>query len=126
MAHILIIDDEDMVRMVLRQSLEKVGHTVTEADNGTRGIAALHDSDAAVDLVITDIVMPEKEGVETIAEIRAERPELPIIAVSGGGRIGPENYLDAARRLGANHAFAKPFDRKQLLLTVAQCLTGSG
>lgn len=121
MAHILIIDDEDMVRMVLRQSLEKVGHTVTEAGNGARGMAALREG--GIDLVITDIVMPVKEGVETIAEIRADHPDLPIIAVSGGGRIGPENYLDAATRLGANYAFAKPFDRKELLLTVAQCLS---
>ncbi len=120
MAHILIIDDEDMVRMVLKQSLEKVGHAVTEANNGAKGITALRDGD--FDLIITDIVMPEKEGVETIAEIRAGDPDLPIIAVSGGGRIGPENYLDAARRLGANHAFAKPFDRAELLHAVDECL----
>lgn len=123
MAHILIIDDEDMVRMVLKQSLEKAGHAVTEASNGAKGIKALHDGN--FDLIITDIVMPEKEGVETIAEIRASEPDLPIIAVSGGGRIGPENYLDAARKLGANHAFAKPFDRAELLGAVDQCLSAA-
>ncbi len=120
MAQVLIIDDEDMVRMVLRQTLEKAGHGVTEASNGAKGIAAMKDK--KFDLVITDIVMPEKEGVETIVQVRLDNPKLPIIAISGGGRIGPADYLEAARQLGANHVFAKPFDRKELLATVEACV----
>lgn len=120
MANILIIDDEDMVRMVLKQSLEKAGHSVTEAGDGEKGVAAL--SGAAFDLVITDIVMPRREGIETIIEIRKTAPETPIIAISGGGRIGPENYLDAAVKMGATHVFAKPFDRAELLQTVERCI----
>ena len=120
MAKVLIIDDENMVRMVLKQSLEKAGHDVVEAADGAKGIKALAEWD--IDLVITDIVMPEKEGIETISHIRAENPDLPIIAISGGGRVGPENYLNAANKLGANHVFAKPFDRQELLATVAECL----
>ncbi len=74
------------------------------------------------DLVITDLIMPEKEGLETIADIRKLCGDLPIIAISGGGRVGPTNYLETARFIGANTTLAKPFGRRELIKTVSELL----
>ena len=123
MARILIIDDEEMVRMTLRQTLEKAGHEVREATNGREGVE-MFQADPA-DLVITDIVMPEQEGVETIIKLRADYPDLKIIAVSGGGRIGATDYLEYAKQYGAAHVFEKPFDRKALVAAVESTLAGA-
>ncbi|MCH8809524.1 MAG: response regulator, partial [Proteobacteria bacterium] len=91
MARILIIDDEDELRSMLRQMLEQAGHEVTEAVNGAEGIR-LYEQDRP-DLIITDIIMPEKEGVETIIALRRADPDLPIIAISGGGRLDATDFL---------------------------------
>lgn len=120
MARILIIDDEDELRSMLRQMLEQAGHEVAEAVNGAEGIA-LYERDAH-DLIITDIIMPEKEGVETIIALRRTAPELPIIAISGGGRLDATDFLTMAKKLGARHTLTKPFRRDQLLEAVGECL----
>ena len=96
MARILIIDDEDELRILLRQMLEHAGHEVTEAVNGTEGIE-LYERDTH-ELIITDIIMPEMEGVETMLALRRTDPELPIIAISGGGRLDATDFLTMAKK----------------------------
>ncbi len=97
MARILIIDDEDELRILLRQMLEHAGHEVTEAVNGAEGIE-LYERDTH-ELIITDIIMPEMEGVETMLALRRTDPELPIIAISGGGRLDATDFLIMAKKL---------------------------
>ncbi len=119
-ARILIIDDDDELRSMLRQMLEQAGHEVTEAVNGAQGIQ-LYQQDRP-DLIITDIIMPEKEGVETIIALRRADPDLPIIAISGGGRLDATDFLTMARKLGARRTLSKPFRRDQLFEAVGECL----
>ena len=120
MARILIIDDEDELRSMLRRMLEQAGHKVTEAVNGAEGIQ-LYKQDRP-DLIITDIIMPEKEGVETIIALRRADPDLPIIAISGGGRLEATDFLTMTKKLGARRTLSKPFRRDQLLEAVDECL----
>lgn len=122
MAKILVIDDEDLIRRTMRQSLENAGHTVIDAANGREGITRF-DAEGA-DLVITDIIMPEQEGVETIIQLRRAHPDLPIIAVSGGGRLGIVDYLGLARRFGATQVLQKPFSQKELVGVVGEVIAG--
>jgi CheY-like chemotaxis protein len=120
MARILVIDDEDELRSMLRQMLEHAGHEVLEAINGAMGIE-IYERDMP-ELIITDIIMPEKEGVETIIALRRADPALPIIAISGGGRLDATDFLTMAKKLGARHTLTKPFRRDQLLEAVSECL----
>lgn len=120
MTRILIIDDEPAVRMTIRQILEHAGYQVAVAENGTAGLAALRAG--AVDLVITDIIMPEMEGLETVMAVRQEFPAIKLIAMSGGGRRGNYDYLSAAAKLGAAKVLQKPFNRLTLLDAVRECL----
>jgi CheY-like chemotaxis protein len=116
MPQILIIDDEEQVRAVFKEVLERSGYEVFEAANGKEGLRLQRKQPA--DLIITDLIMPEKEGLETIRELRLEFPEVKIIAVSGGGRIGPVQYLDVAKKLGAARTFDKPVDLEELVQAV--------
>ena len=120
MPRILIIDDEEQVRAVFKEMLERSGYEVFEAANGKEGLRLQREKSA--DLIITDIVRPEKEGLETIVELLREFPEVKIIAVSGGGRIGPALYLDVARKLGAACTLDKPVDLEKLLQAVQSVL----
>jgi CheY-like chemotaxis protein len=120
MPQILIIDDEEQIRAVFREMLERSGYKVFEATNGEEGLRLQREKPAA--LIITDLIMPEKEGLETIRELRQEFPEVKIIAVSGGGRIGPQGYLDAAKKLGAACTFEKPVDLEELIQAVENVL----
>jgi CheY-like chemotaxis protein len=107
---ILVIDDDDQFRLMLRRVLEKEGYDVFEATNGKEGINAFRR--LQTDLVITDIIMPEVEGVETILNLRKEFPDVKIAAISGGGRNAPDGYLVMAKKLGAEFVMEKPLDRK--------------
>lgn len=118
---ILVVDDDDQVLALLQAILERAGYAVDAVGDGNQAVAAFDPAVHA--LVITDIVMPEKEGIETIMELRLRRPDLPVIAISGGGRIGPDDYLAWVRRCGVRHTFAKPLPRQELLDAVAE-LTG--
>lgn len=120
MARILIIDDDVHILRMLRQTLERKGYEVIEASNGKEGIRLYREEPA--DLIITDLIMPEKEGIETIKELRRDFPQLKIIAISGGGRIGPEVYLSMAKKLGAMRTFIKPIAREELLEAVRELL----
>jgi DNA-binding NtrC family response regulator len=116
MARILVIDDEALVRRTLRAALERAGHEVLEAKDGKEAIQ--HQRQTPVDLAVTDILMPDSEGLQCIRELRGLDPQIRVIAMSGGGQIKAADVLDMARRFGANRTFAKPFDVPQLLLAV--------
>ena len=111
MARILIIDDDDTLRGIIVKSLTHAGHSVTQANNGRKGVAQFKAS--PTDLVITDLVMPEQEGMETIKILHRDFPALPVIAMSGG-LDGSPLYLDLTRRLGAMVTLTKPFTLQQL------------
>jgi CheY-like chemotaxis protein len=114
MANILVIDDETEVRYAIRAVLEDQGHDVNEAETGTAGLSAIAEAKAPYDLVICDIIMPDKEGIETIVEIKQRLPDQKIVAISGGGRIKKEDYLAVAAAVGATYTVSKPFDAETL------------
>ena len=122
MALILVVDDEPLMRRTLRTALERAGHQVEEAQDGNEGLRLFREHKP--DLVLTDIVMPDREGVETIQAMRALDPEMPIVAMSGGGSVGPELFLDLAQRLGATRTIAKPIRNAELTALVDECLAG--
>ncbi len=117
---VLVVDDERMMREVLCGYLSRAGYRVAAVENGRSAIAEV--SRARPDLVITHIVMPEQEGIQTILELRKIAPTLPVIAVSGGGpdHSAYDTYLSAARNLGADRVFRKPVDRATILAAVAE------
>lgn len=120
MYRVMVVDDDWQMREMMHQALARDGYEVTEAANGKIGLD-LHRKNP-VDLVITDLIMPEKEGIETIRELRRDFPQLKIIAVSGGGRAGANGYLNVAKTIGADRTLSKPFDLKQILDTVKELL----
>jgi CheY-like chemotaxis protein len=122
MARIILVDDDDQLRTVLALVLERAGHTVTAVPDGARGLAAYRAAPA--DLVVTDLVMPEKEGIETIVELRAEFPDVRVIAISGGGRHLGTDYLQLASRLGAKRMLSKPFTNQEILTAIDDVLRG--
>lgn len=117
---ILVIDDEQLIRLQIRNALELEGFTVHEAANGQEGLACVAES--VPDVVITDILMPDKEGIETIMELRRSHPAIRIIAISGGGRTGNKDFLRTAKYLGADRTLAKPFGLVELLNLVRDVL----
>jgi two-component system, chemotaxis family, chemotaxis protein CheY len=122
-ACILIIDDEDQPRRMLQQVLTRAGYEVIEARDGNEGLQRYRAT--PTDIIITDILMPEKEGLETIIDLRREFPSVKIIAMSGGGRTGNLNFLDVAKRLGAQRTLEKPFDLQAMLGAVSELLQES-
>jgi len=110
---ILLIDDDPLLRRTVARMLIADGHEVLTAPDGMRGVAVFHQE--RPDLVITDMVMPEQQGGETILEIRRDDPEVKIIAISGGGACSADELLDTARLLGADGALEKPFRGDELL-----------
>jgi DNA-binding NtrC family response regulator len=120
MAHILLVDDDDGFRDMLRQALVKMGHTVIEARNG-RDALEVHAVQPA-DVILTDIIMPETEGLETIMTIRRTQPETRIVAMSGGGCLSPQQYLSMAEQLGANAILQKPFSIAQMAVALERAL----
>lgn len=117
---ILIIEDDPDVRNLLKRLFEREKYHILEAGNGREAIHLL--SHAKPDLVITDIIMPEEDGIGTINILRQKYPEIKIIAISGGGRMSSEEYLNIARMLGAHASFSKPFDNKELLRKAKELL----
>jgi CheY-like chemotaxis protein len=120
MARILVIDDDSLIRETLRRMLEGAGHEVTEAEDGAAGLKAV--SAQRPDLVVTDIYMPGKEGIETIRELRQIVPGLKIIAISGSSWSSGHDALSSAKLLGADRTLPKPFRREQLLASIRDCL----
>lgn len=120
MRRILVVDDDDQMKEMIQESLEIEGFETAGASNGRRAMAILERG--SFDMVITDVVMPEQEGIETIMQIRKGYPHIKIITISGGGRTGPVNYLKMAKEFGASRTFIKPFERKELIAAVREIL----
>ncbi|MEE4166162.1 MAG: response regulator [Desulfocapsaceae bacterium] len=120
MKRILVIDDEELIRTFLRDLLEEEGYEVIIAANGEEGLAVFDTQ--SVDLVITDIIMPVKDGLDTILELKKKAPELPVIAISAGGNIPKERYLAVAAYMKKTVTLAKPFTRQELLSAVKEQL----
>jgi DNA-binding response OmpR family regulator len=121
MFHILVIDDDITVNNMIVDTLTNAGYKAEGVFDGKDGLTRLTEKE--FDLIITDVIMPEKEGFETIREIRKTNETVPIIAISGGGRIGPENYLEIARKAGANYTFQKPFQTAPFITAIRDCLS---
>jgi len=122
MANILVIDDDPAMRRAASRVLKAAGHSVTAYEDGRRAVR--HIEQEPPDLLITDIFMPEMEGLETIRELRKSRPELPIIAISGSAPEGAD-YLSFAEKFGAVASLRKPFRPAELLALVSRVLAES-
>lgn len=120
MATILLVDDDQQFRSMLSKVLTRAGYDVQEACNGNEATELYRNHQA--DLVITDLIMPDKEGLETIRELRHSNPDVRIIAMSGGGRNGFVNYLKVARAFGARLILDKPFSHQEILDAVRDVL----
>ena len=116
MATILVIDDEQSIRGLLREVLEKAGHRVFEASDGRHGLTLYQKE--SIDLVITDILMPGTDGLEATLQLTREYLDVKIIAITGAQ--GDQNFLDVAKLFGARHTFEKPFDINKLLEAVKE------
>ena len=117
---ILIIDDEQNITVMLQRFFERNGYHVVTANDGVEGIKKFKENH--IDLVITDIIMPEKEGVEVIFELQRFNSDCKIIAVSGGGYLSPDDYLSTVEEIGVSATFTKPFDTHELLAKVEELL----
>ena len=120
MSAILVIDDDASVREVVSEMLRLEGHEVTIAENGREATTMLAEHD--FDLVITDLIMPDKEGLELIREMKAIAPDAKIIAMSGGGFGKAQTYLKLAEKFGAVRTFIKPIDSQDILSMVKDIL----
>jgi CheY-like chemotaxis protein len=120
MVRVLVIEDDETVRSMLLCLLADAGHEAIGACDGCKGVATYRQ--APTDLVITDIFMPEKDGLETIMELRRDFPDVKIIAVSGGGRSEATQYLHSAAEMGAERTLSKPFTPLELLSVVEEVL----
>jgi CheY-like chemotaxis protein len=116
---VLVVDDSEVIRALVAMMLHTAGYTVLLAENGREALAQLREN--AVEVVVTDMIMPEMDGLELIAALRTLRPELPVIAMSGGSDKS-DSCLARAKELGARSALAKPFQVQQMLEAVARAL----
>lgn len=121
MARILIVDDQDLVRRSMRLWLEQVGHDVEEAADGALGLRLLRRT--LFDLIVTDIFMPNVEGLELVRHIRRQHPLMKIVVISGAAAVGGVSMLDVARKFGADETVPKPFTPRDLNEAVFRCLT---
>lgn len=120
MTKILVVEDDSSFRKLLVRMLSKAGYEIDQAADGDQALEAC--ARFKPDLVLTDIIMPDKEGLETIQELLELCPNLKIIAMSGGGKFGPDSYLPLAEKLGAKASLQKPFMREELLSTIEKVL----
>lgn len=118
MARILVIDDDTNIRRVLSRFLQQRGHTVVEAPDGKTALRSFMEEPA--DLVLSDIYMPEMDGIELLLRLRETFPDARLAAMSGGGAIAARHVLDAAKALGAIAILEKPFDLEAVLDLVAE------
>jgi len=120
MPGILVVEDDIDLRGMLKTALERNSFTVFEADNGKEAIA--HFKPGVTDVVITDLIMPEEDGLKVIMKIREIKPDIKLVAISGGGKAGPASYLDMAKALGADSVFYKPFSLNDLVVEIKNLL----
>jgi CheY-like chemotaxis protein len=121
--HIHIVDDEALIRELFRRILETEGYEVTDSADGNAALALCRRRPP--DLIIIDLIMPDKEGIETIIELKRDFPHMKIIAISGGGRITAREYLELAETFGANMTLSKPISRDELLTVVGTVISTS-
>ena len=120
MKKILVVDDDDLIRDLIYEILESNGFQVVLAENGNKALDILKHEE--VDLIITDIIMPDKEGIETIMDIKRMLPKAKIVAMSGGGQLDANSYLNIAKRLGVKATLNKPFNPNKLLSLINEIL----
>jgi CheY-like chemotaxis protein len=120
MAVILLIEDDKELREMLKTSLLRKDHVVIEAENGKE--ALIHFKPGVTDLVITDLIMPDEDGLKVIMKIRELKKGIKVIAISGGGKAGPGSYLNLAKALGANAVYSKPFSINDMMLKIEELL----
>lgn len=120
MPGVMVVEDDQSLREMLREALEKRRYTVITAADGREAIAKFRPS--VVDLVITDLLMPEEDGLMVIMKVKELKDSVKVIAISGGGKAGPGSYLLFARKLGADHVFSKPFLPSELVMKVKELI----
>ena len=120
MPGVLIVEDDKELREMLKMSLLRRSFTVFEAENGKDAIT--HFKPCITDLVVTDLIMPEEDGLKVVIKLRELKPSIKIIAISGGGKVGPGSYLNLAKALGADAIYSKPFSINDLTLKIEQLL----
>lgn len=120
MKHILVIDDDPSIRLTFKRYLDSKGYSVSVAADGAEGLSMVNER--IPDLVITDVMMPEKDGLEVVLDLRENHPDLPIIAISGGMRIVPMDFLPMISKFGAGKVFYKPVELEELLGAVQELL----
>jgi CheY-like chemotaxis protein len=120
MPGVLIVEDDKEVREMLKLSLLRRNFIVLEAENGKAAIS--HFKPLITDVVVTDLIMPEEDGLKVVIKLRELKPSIKIIAISGGGKVGPGSYLNLAKALGADAIFSKPFSINDLVIKIEQLL----
>jgi len=120
MPGILIVEDDKSIREMLKLSLLRNNYTVIEAENGKDAI--VHFKPLLTDLVVTDLIMPEEDGLKVIIKLKELKPSIKIIAISGGGKAGPASYLNLAKALGADAIYTKPFSINDLVAKIEELL----
>ena len=120
MANILVIDDDATIQLVFSQFLTSMGHEIMQAENGKEGMSMIQET--RPDLVITDIMMPEMDGLEILMQLRSTHDSVPVIAISGGMRSLPVNFLQQAKLFGARYVFEKPVPLDVLRNAVTELL----
>jgi DNA-binding response OmpR family regulator len=120
MPGVLIVEDDRELREMLKMSLQRRGFTVLEAENGKDALSRFKP--LVTDLVVTDLIMPEEDGLKVVIKVRELKPSIKIIAISGGGKVGPGSYLNLAKALGADAIFPKPFSINDLVAKIEQLL----
>jgi YesN/AraC family two-component response regulator len=116
MYDILVVDDEPMIREGLKVALEMEGHKAVTASDGIEAMRMFYEQKPQ--LVITDIIMPESDGIEVICTVKEKNPDVKILAISGGGRISAKDHLKIAKQLGATGVLAKPFSTEELICEI--------
>jgi len=120
MSKVLVIDDDDLVRDTFVQMLTRAGFEVATAKNGREGLARFRSE--SPDVIMTDVIMPDQDGIETIMALRQASSTIPIIAISGGGRAHVMQFLDAAQKLGADMVLSKPIKQPELISAISRVL----
>lgn len=120
MPGVLIVEDDNELREMLKMMLLRRNFTVLEAENGKAAIT--HFKPLLTDIVVTDLIMPEEDGLKVLIKLRELKPSIKIIAISGGGKVGPGSYLNLAKALGADAIYSKPFSLNDLVAKIEQLL----
>jgi DNA-binding response OmpR family regulator len=120
MPGVLIVEDDKELREMLKLALLRKNFTVLEAENGK--VAITHFKPLITDVVVTDLIMPDEDGLKVVIKLRELKPSIKIIAISGGGKVGPGSYLNLAKALGADATYSKPFSINEVVIKIEELL----